>query len=120
MQSRHFGFRIYRGMDAAIGKPCPYCRETMLQEQLGRRPSRDHILPRSKGGVLRKNKLICCEACNRDKDDKTLWQWQRALKKRGDKRARFVLEVIVSLYPFLGDRAYRRVVGRECDGAWFP
>ena len=50
---------------AVIGSPCPYCGQTMQIPD--RPPSRDHIMPRSKGYSLDGNRALVCFPCNRDK-----------------------------------------------------
>lgn len=45
------------------GYPCPYCREKMHGSK---HPTRDHVLPISKGGTAI---IIACWECNHRKDD---------------------------------------------------
>lgn len=48
---------------------CAYCGGHFKEAQL----SRDHIMPRSKGGAdVWMNVVTCCAKCNQKKDDKTL------------------------------------------------
>jgi hypothetical protein len=114
--------KIYRRLDHALGKPCPYCRETMTFRQgVHRMPSKDHIKPKSLKKGIPFNKIICCQGCNVDKDCRTIWQWHGILKAKGDRRAPFVLETIVALYSHLDHETYGEVVGRQSDGAaWHP
>lgn len=54
------------------GSPCPYCKRTMDRtDPTGKlRPTKDHVLPRSKGGRgLRAKVVICCSICNGIKGD---------------------------------------------------
>lgn len=44
------------------GKPCPYCRRTMEYcTHLTLAPTRDHVVPRSRGG---RAVVVCCITCN--------------------------------------------------------
>lgn len=119
----HFKVKFYDNRRAADQQPCPYCRRKMelsASQKSGRAPSRDHIKPRAQGGRLPKNSLVCCEQCNKSKSSRPLWAWHAALVERGDSRAKYVLEVIVALYPHLGHTAYEKAVGRQSDGIWMP
>lgn len=50
---------------------CAYCGQTFHDSKL----TRDHIVPRSKGGKdIWTNVVTCCARCNQKKDDKTLEQ----------------------------------------------
>lgn len=76
----------------AYGQKCPYCRLPMVGPK---RPSRDHVYPKSRGGRLSgSNKIIVCLPCNHDKDSMTLEQFYFWLKERGDVRARHVALVV--------------------------
>jgi 5-methylcytosine-specific restriction endonuclease McrA len=50
---------------------CPYCGVTMNRDRgwnSPQAPSRDHRVPRSRGGTDRpENILVCCRMCNEDK-----------------------------------------------------
>lgn len=48
------------------GKTCPYCQRTMDRGNARLQPTRDHVIPRVRGGTL---KIICCLACNGIKAD---------------------------------------------------
>lgn len=66
----------------AVGKPCAYCGEAMIQ------PTRDHVHPRRAGGTLHpENVLIVCYQCNQDKGAKTLERFAQSLTWRQDPRA---------------------------------
>ena len=91
------GFSTPEMIQAARGKPCPYCTRTM-EGNKQRRPSRDHIKARVNGGTLRPgNCLIVCQGCNGDKDTHTLDQWLAILRRDGDGRAAIVEALIVEL-----------------------
>ena len=76
------------------GRPCPYCGDQMLIGS-AKRPSRDHKLPRSRGGTLTNgNRLIVCAPCNNDKDDMTLEEFARYLSRRCDPRAGLVWNLV--------------------------
>ncbi len=59
-----------------LEKPCAYCGDPM------KKPSRDHVIPRSHGYTLRNNKIWCCEPCNRHKSNRTLEEWLVVLQRR--------------------------------------
>ena len=89
-------------VNAAVGKPCPYCGEAMVDEPGARKhhPSRDHIDPKSRNGANDpSNVLIVCYACNNDKDNLTLVHWYFALEEAGDPRARHVAAFLKSWRP---------------------
>lgn len=79
---------------AFIGKPCPYCGNTMRRKG-PHKATRDHKLPRSQGGWLtEENRIIVCLKCNGDKKDFTLGEWHQRLRQGGDPRARRVWVVL--------------------------
>jgi len=79
------------------GKPCPYCGDTMQTDSETKYPSRDHIIPRSRGGTdADRNLIIVCNACNYAKGDATLEQWHSHLVRVSDLRARNVLRIYQS------------------------
>jgi hypothetical protein len=61
----------------AQGKPCPYCFIAMDLYGPGLRPTKDHVIPRSKGG---RETIWCCYTCNQIKGDMMPdeWDWFRA------------------------------------------
>lgn len=67
-----------------VGKPCPYC--ATLMEGVGVRvPTRDHFMPRCRGGRLHPwNTQIACFTCNGDKDNLTPEAYWILLVRRGD------------------------------------
>jgi hypothetical protein len=83
---------------AAARKPCPYCGFPMLlHDHPAWRPSRDHIVPTSRGGGnVRENIVVVCYGCNDDKDRRTLEEWLQELTESGDRRARYVAGFIQS------------------------
>lgn len=51
---------------------CYYCRDKL---HVGNR-TRDHIIPKSKGGILSKtNKVFACKTCNFSKGSLTIEEW---------------------------------------------
>lgn len=63
-----------------------------------RAPTRDHIVPRSKGGTnVHTNLLGCCRACNETKEDKRLLEWASELRETGDPRAERVERLMAKL-----------------------
>ncbi len=84
------GYSTVEMMRAAEGKPCPYCSHVM-KTGLGRKPTRDHMHPRSKGGTLaRGNCVIVCAPCNHKKGSLTLEEFAAELEKNNDRRAKIV------------------------------
>lgn len=59
-----------------IGKECIYCGSTRNLEK-------EHIKPKSKGGVTIG---IACKACNRSKSDDSVLTWFRRIKKNKEYR----------------------------------
>jgi 5-methylcytosine-specific restriction endonuclease McrA len=76
------------------GRSCLYCGFEMLRGHPSR-PTREHIVPKSKGGDLNpENRLVVCAPCNGDKGDLTLENWAHKLTRRGDPRASLVWEIV--------------------------
>lgn len=59
--------------DQHHGKPCPYCKRTMDRASFHLQPTRDHVIPASRGG---RTKIICCHKCNGIKADMMPGQWE--------------------------------------------
>lgn len=77
----------------AIGKPCPYCASVM--DGVVRRPTRDHVQARARGGKLDdSNKLVVCHICNQHKGSGTLQQFCESLTACNDPRAKYVRRLI--------------------------
>ncbi|MHB8272701.1 HNH endonuclease [Bradyrhizobium sp.] len=57
----------------AHGKPCPYCQRQMDLRSFHLEPTRDHVIPQSKGG---RKTIICCRLCNSIKADMLPSQWE--------------------------------------------
>jgi 5-methylcytosine-specific restriction endonuclease McrA len=69
----------------ALAHPCPYCGRPM--DLCQRRPSWDHLKPRSRGGSNHpNNRAICCARCNSHKGNRTLKEWLARLRSYGDAR----------------------------------
>lgn len=80
----------------ANGKPCPYCANPMLLDDPARRPSRDHVVPRSrrKGKPLARgvpSVIMACYTCNHNKGSRLLGEWHAYLAGTRDPRAARVL-----------------------------
>lgn len=56
------------------GKPCPYCQRKMERHHPKLEPTREHSLPRSKGGTAA-HVIIACSQCNTIKADMLPEQW---------------------------------------------
>lgn len=61
-------------LSRALGQPCAYCWRSMTFTVPGRRPTRDHIHPKSQGGRMT---VWACESCNNMKGDMTQDQWSK-------------------------------------------
>jgi 5-methylcytosine-specific restriction endonuclease McrA len=77
---------------------CCYCH------QRKRKLTRDHVLPKSKGGPDdRWNIVMCCEQCNQSKADRTPSQWAAdVIRYRGGLFARLRLLAAVAVLAFIG------------------
>lgn len=74
-------------LQQAEGDGCPYCGLTM-RSGTQRPPSREHILPKSRGGGDGAiNIAIVCAPCNNDKSDWTLDEFAARLTTGDDPRA---------------------------------
>lgn len=67
-----------------LSKECPYCGEEMIHGHGALKPTRDHVMPKSKGYDLNGNKIVCCSECNGLKSNRTLVEWLIALAKKTD------------------------------------
>jgi hypothetical protein len=54
------------------GKPCPYCKRAMNSRDFLLQPTRDHVIPRCRGGT---EIIICCLKCNGIKGDMDEQEW---------------------------------------------
>ena len=81
-----------------IGKPCPYCHMTMTFAG-GKRPSRDHIMPKSHGYTFKNpgNKLIVCHSCKGDKQHHHIITCWYLLQRGKDRRAPIIFAFILQL-----------------------
>lgn len=98
------------GLARYVGKPCPYCNYAMAFGTI-RRPTREHIVPRSKGGRLNgANMLIVCSICNHNKSDMSLEQFAEWLRARRDPRAEIVENLLSRFQPNDSFRRPRRMM----------
>jgi hypothetical protein len=58
--------------DVHHGKACPYCHRQMSRGDARLHPTRDHVIPVSRGGKV---KIICCQTCNGIKADMLPGEW---------------------------------------------
>jgi 5-methylcytosine-specific restriction endonuclease McrA len=94
---------MLQGLENKIGCNCPYCGVQMGRTSY--QPSRDHMVPRSRGGILnRTNKAIVCQPCNWDKGDLTIHEFYIELVKRRDPRAAYVNRLINGMQLYLAGR----------------
>lgn len=62
-------------------------------------PTRDHLLPRTRGGSnLKHNIAICCKRCNGDKKNRTTEEWHQDLARERDPRAKHVAKFLAGEY----------------------
>lgn len=95
----------------AAGLPCPYCGRIMGfigNPKLW--PTKDHLVPKSRGGVA---KILVCNSCNISKKDLRLHEWLERLKRGNDSR-------VPILEKFLDDINERRVFITGCLSEKYP
>jgi hypothetical protein len=70
------------------GQPCEYCGVTMDVTNPWRHPTRDHIVPRSKGGTDKQENIAkTCRGCNEGKGSENIRDWYQWLVDNQDPRA---------------------------------
>jgi hypothetical protein len=85
--------KIPTRLEAALGRPCPYCGEVMRKKagtanrQHWRHPTRDHVVPRCEGGTIT---VVVCHTCNHNKADRSLDEWLAFLAWTDDPRQHHV------------------------------
>jgi len=92
------GKRAKRKYQDYGGTPCPYCGQPMNKrreepECNPRNITRDHIIPKCKGG----SHVLCmfvCHQCNNDKGGLLLEEWVEKLEADGDPRAELVRSIL--------------------------
>ncbi len=73
------------------GKPCAYCHIPMDYGHPRLSPTRDHIVPRSRGGENGTHNYVrACRRCNEDKRNMFLDEWYERLVRDNDPRAAIV------------------------------
>jgi 5-methylcytosine-specific restriction endonuclease McrA len=56
---------------------CYYCESKLNNSKHGKlRKTRDHVIPKSKGGTGAGNYVPCCDQCNLSKGSKSLYEWE--------------------------------------------
>lgn len=63
--------------NAHHGKPCGYCSRPMDRASYELQATRDHAVPKSRGGKGGKDLVICCITCNGIKGNMTPEEWLR-------------------------------------------
>jgi hypothetical protein len=58
------------------GEPCAYCKRVM-QAWTDTHPTKDHVVPRSKGGT---DTVLCCYQCNQMKSDGSPEEWEAFMR----------------------------------------
>lgn len=83
---------------ATDASTCPYCNRIMGHQRWhGRRPTRDHIMPKSRGGPNSPaNIIMVCNVCNCDKSDMTIGEFFGWLIERNDFRAPIIETLAVA------------------------
>lgn len=63
------------------GEPCHWCKRPMMMESTALQPTRDHVIPKARGGAVI---VWTCHACNHLKADMHPAMWLLMLRKRFD------------------------------------
>lgn len=105
-----------RRLATYVGRPCVYCDQVMMNHpgHPARRPTRDHVRPKSKGGNSSSNVVIVCRRCNQDKGSIILVRWMLRLYAEADPRAPIVLNFITKKSYGFSKPLHRELV-RELD-----
>lgn len=80
--------------------PCFYCCEPTVPAKNGQTEiwpnarTRDHVVPKSKGGSGHGNKVVACGWCNGSKGDRSLEEWLKWLGRRDLDKGKYA-EVMV-------------------------
>lgn len=64
--------------------PCPYCLETMVRGDMKAKPTRDHIMPKSRFKRPVGRTIIVCSECNFLKGNNTLEEFITELSYKND------------------------------------
>lgn len=93
----------HRGLD---GVPCHWCGEPMQNRDPHLRPTRDHVIPRSRGGGGRENIVFACFDCNQLKGDMppeawnlvraTIPEWRSLLKSTTLRGCRLLASLLMA------------------------
>lgn len=89
-----------------MSSACPYCERTMVDGHPWFHPTKNHVVPRSKGGTVT---VTACVTCNQDKADMELAEFYAALRRMGDERADIIERTIrqaCEAHPDLLDEFY--------------
>jgi hypothetical protein len=112
---RHLSGSHYSGtvVQRSHGRPCPFCG-VIMGKAYQTNPTRDHVLPRSRGGDLTAgNRLVICRRCNGDKDNMTLLEFVGFLKERKDPRAGRVAQMILDIMSAVPTSLAKRLIGTD-------
>lgn len=98
-------------------KPCPYCRRKMvvpgygvIVDETNRFPTRDHVIPKSKGGHVL---IVVCRQCNDEKGDMMPDEYVETLT--GCNRTRARISMIGALRAALADEGTKAAVEEAKD-----
>jgi 5-methylcytosine-specific restriction endonuclease McrA len=122
VQARDGGWdEDYQGIDATSDGRylmiCAYCgRETKkggTKRPNFSHPTRDHVIPKSRGGRGDHNIVLACMECNCDKGDMTVDEYRVILALRGNEFSPEFLAALMSeakrVHPFHGDLQFEQI-----------
>lgn len=77
------------------------------------RPTRDHVIPASRGGKDGFNIVLACRDCNCEKSDMTVDEYRILLAIRGNEFSREFMAMLnaeaAKAHPFHGDAEFKRI-----------
>ena len=107
------GYITAHKLRSYMGSPCPYCGRAMGEQGLRSWPSREHMLPISRGGPKEGNNVIVvCLDCNELKSNSTLTEFLRWLMRRDARRLGHVLRLVDWLLGELPEAEARWLMGQ--------
>jgi hypothetical protein len=82
---KHSGHFANFGYERILRKDqfhCPYCGVLLSSRTQNTSRSRDHVVPKSRGGAGQVQ-CVCCYRCNQEKGNLMLAEWRAVLSVRG-------------------------------------
>lgn len=65
----------------AMSKPDVICQYCKIKTKKVGGYTRDHVIPKSKGGINKGNLVHCCKECNQFKNDLSLKEWLKKIEE---------------------------------------